>query len=155
MPEFTLSRVLNKKIILVARVVGLMVVAAVNIFVFLSHFNVTNFKSFIHISEFVNHATNEHNINISPFASQISLKALPGNLMQAAPVLPIHISQFIPDMLWVLVCGITLFLSSFCFFRGEENLNTQFFPSIIIPPPRPFWSLSAIIKRLSVIKYDR
>ena len=139
MPLFTIvCEVGRRKLILIARIIGLMVVVSVNVFVFLTDHHITNFKSLTNISDFVDHATNDHNLNTSPFAVAMSFKALPGNIMAAAPAFPIHISQFIPDMLWVLVCGITLFLSSFCFFRGEENLNTQFFPSIIIPPPRPF-----------------
>ncbi|MEO6443442.1 MAG: hypothetical protein ABIO46_15825 [Chitinophagales bacterium] len=127
---------LQDQLLLVIRVLGLFLVIAVNSFVFITDHSFKKASSFHFITEFVNHANEDHQVNNTPFTLILNFKSAPLHLMDTAPAFPVTLPQFTPGILWLMVFGLMISSICFCFFRGEENMNTQFIPGIVIPPPK-------------------
>lgn len=139
MPFFTSnSQSFRQKLGFASKISGLLLVVAVNGFVFLSNYNFTNAPGLKAINEFVNHATADHQVNATPNTIHFNFRALPIHLMDPAPAFPITLSPFTPAILWLLVFGFMISFYCFCFFRGEEDMNAQFIPAVVIPPPNRF-----------------
>lgn len=123
---------------LVSRGAGLFLVIAVNAFVFFAEHTFISSPSLQFISEFVNHASEEHRVNNSTFTLTLHFSTAPVHLMDAAPAFPVTIPQFAAGTWWLMVFGLLSISICFCFFRGEESRNSQFIPGIILPPPKSY-----------------
>ncbi|MGB3074975.1 MAG: hypothetical protein WBB36_06620 [Chitinophagales bacterium] len=126
----------KRKIFLVSRIFGFVLVVTFNAFIFITDYPPVSSPSLKLIAEFVDHASMEHHINESPFTLNLNFKVAPAHVMDAATSFPITLPQFTPAILWLMVFGLTICFICFCFFRGEKNMNTQFFPGILLPPPK-------------------
>lgn len=125
---------LKQKLLAILRWAGLFSVIAVNAFIFLTDHDFIKSPTFQAINAFVRHATDEHKINATLNTISISFHPLPVHLMDSAPVVPVS-APSIAGILWIIAFGMIISFMCFCFFRGEEDINNQFTPSIIIPPP--------------------
>lgn len=133
MVNFTLKR--DNVLLRFFRLAGILALVSINAFVFLSDYNFSALKN---INEFVSHANAQHSINETPYTLHLVFRSAPGNIMDTSPQFPVALPQFTPAALWSVVLTTLITFFCFCFFRGEENMNLQFFPGVLIPPPKQF-----------------
>lgn len=119
----------------VFRLLGLMVVVAVNIFVLYSNFGIKSSRQLTPLEEFFQHATVNHKINISPFTLVFNMRTVPIHFMDASPSVPFTVPQFMPALVWLTI--FLILLSWKMFFFGVEKMRFSLSArSVLIPPPK-------------------
>ncbi|MBX7109806.1 MAG: hypothetical protein K1X61_14235 [Chitinophagales bacterium] len=119
----------------ILRIIGLVIVGAVNAFVLLTNDYPSGSGYLQEMAGFVNHATRDHHINSTPFSFRFMVHAADLPVMDTAASLPVNSSNFHSLLLSLATIVSAMLLICFCFFRGEEDRNTQFFPAVFLPPP--------------------
>ena len=133
-----LNTATKSKLLQLLRAVGVLLVVAVNAFVFLSDTNTTGSSAFRDIVLFVDHAGEEHKVNETPFTLTLNFSGAAVSVMDSIPAFPLSLPQFLPALIGQLLFGFMSIAISFYLFKGEENKNSQFSLTVIIPPPRFF-----------------
>lgn len=128
------------KMLCSARVLGVMLLFAINVFVIVTDHAPSDATSLLRIAAFVNHASDQHHVNDTPFTLRLSFRPATFSMMEAMASFPATPTQLTTANLWLLLLGFTIPFICFCFFSGEENGNTQFFPAAFFPPPEYRWS---------------
>ena len=131
-----LSSAAKCKLLQLSRAVGILLVVAVNAFVFLSDTNTTGSSIFRDIVLFVDHASEEHKVNETPFTLTLNFSQAAVSVMENIPAIPLTLPQFSPALIGQLLFGFMSIAICFYLFKGEENKNSQFYPNVMVPPPR-------------------
>ena len=131
-----LSSAAKCKLLQLSRAVGVLLVVAVNAFVLLSDTNTTGSSTFRDIVLFVDHASEEHKVNETPFSLTLNFSGAAVSIMDSMPAIPLTPPQFVPALIGQLLFGFMSIAICFYLFKGEENKNSQFYPNVMVPPPR-------------------